>query len=37
MPLLEGDFRLLLIDFLLIVENTAHIALILPAICKPNY
>ena len=37
MLLLEGDFRLFLIDFLLIVENTAHIPLMLPAICKPNY
>ena len=32
MLLLEGDFRLFLIDFLFIVENTAHIPLILLAI-----
>ena len=39
MLLLEGDFRLFLIDFLFIVENTAHIPLILPAIslAQPLY
>ncbi len=39
MSFLKGDFRLLLIDFLFIVENTAHIALILHAIslAQPLY
>ena len=37
MLILERDFQLILKDFLFIVENTAHIPLILRAICKPNH
>ncbi len=37
MLLLEGDFRLFLIDFLFIVENTARIPLILHSSFKHNH
>jgi hypothetical protein len=37
MLFLDRDFRLFLIDFPFISENTAHIALIVHAIFKPNH
>ena len=37
MPIRKGEIQLLFVDFLFIVENTAHIPLILRGSFKPNH